>query len=734
MDSARGFASDEPLTNRADDVLNRAAFADRVAAVLRDQPAGASLVVGIHGPWGDGKTTTLNFLRASLRADQAIVVRDFNPWRLTDEEAMFRGFFAMVADAIGASLATRSERAMGRAAKLAKALRWFTRSAAPISPAVEMVDNLLAKLGEAAASGDSAELERLRGRVVALLSSADKRIVVLVDDIDRLDKSETHAVFRIIKSCADFPNVSYVLAFDDAAVASALSERYGEGREGAGRAFLEKIVQVPLTLPLATAEDLRTLCMDEIDRAIARAGLELTQEQVGEFVSGFERGVSVRVTTPRAAKRYGNALKFALPALPGETHVVDVLLVEALRVFYPEVHDVVRENHVHFSGVERDRRGRSDLGPRAEQLLKPVLETMPREDAQAVTALLVDLFPRLSVIFRGINYGADSLSRWERERRISSPEYCARYFTYAVPRSDVPDSHIDLLLELAGGGESSSVEERLAIDLTGARARRTVAKLRAYEMALEPAAAETLAVAVGKLGASLPNMPTPFGFGEPISQAAILISHLVGRVPKGPARVAVAKRVVELAEPLWFGAECVRWLHVTDKPEKEDSNALTAEETAEVRRVLVERIRARAAKGEALFDPDVREERALLFEWWRQDGRAPVQAHLERVFREDPRQVERFLRSMAPLSWSEGNLIPSVGDLGSEQLENIELVIDLDTMAQWVRRCCAGDFENPHPFFDDTKSSEQRLAEGYMLAYNARKREEPIPGDNPRSP
>lgn len=87
------FSSDRPLNSKAEDKLNRAPFAGRVANVLRSLQTGAGTVIGIHGPWGDGKTTVLNMLRTELNGDETIVIRDFNPWRLADDESLFRGFF-----------------------------------------------------------------------------------------------------------------------------------------------------------------------------------------------------------------------------------------------------------------------------------------------------------------------------------------------------------------------------------------------------------------------------------------------------------------------------------------------------------------------------------------------------------------------------------------------------------------------------------------------------------------
>jgi hypothetical protein len=710
---APDFSNDRPLTSSEDDRLNRAAFAKRIAGVLIGLPKGAGLVVGIHGPWGDGKTTVLNMLRADLEASTNTATVDFNPWRFTDETSMLTGFFRMLAGIIRAKLKTKGE-------AIALLVENVGRYASVVNERFDKIANLAAPKGEPS-------LEELRDRLSNALMAAEKRIVVLIDDIDRLDKHETHTLFRLIKACADFPNVCYVLAFDDTAVAQALGERYGSGDEPSGRAFLEKIIQIPLKLPAAAKEDLRSLCLEQVDKAIMAAGIELTRDQVGEFISGFDRGASVRLTTPRAAKRYGNGLMFALPMLKGEVNLIDLLLVEALRAFFPEVYDIVRNNHEDFSGVESDRHRRASNEPRYAELLKAVLDSMPTDHADAVKDLLVDLFPRLSNSYEhGFNrggYGSDWLPRWSREQRISSPDYCPRYFTYAVPLNDVPDAEIVALLDMATMQEEGAVEAWLTMHLVGLKASRVIEKLRAIEKTVGVTAAETLALVIAKSGKNLPNPLVLFREAEPPTQAGILISNLLSRISDRSKRVAVAERVVATAEPLWFGVECIRWMHVTDKPEKQDLNTLTKEEIVGVRRILVECIKARAAAGFPLFDPDVRQESSLLFEWWRAEGRDPVQAHLVRVFTKAPKQVTTFLHSQAPHAWGIGNALPHVSEIDAYQLNSIKLVIDLGVLAELIKRHCPGDFDNPQWFPNDTGPLEQRLAEQFMFVYNQWKSE-----------
>ncbi|MCP9798310.1 AAA family ATPase [Cyanobium sp. Lug-B] len=707
------FSSDRPLSRKADDKLNRAPFAERVAAVLRGLPKGTGLVVGIHGPWGDGKTTVLNLLRAELESDSNIATVDFNPWRFTDEASMLAGFFRVLAGVVRAKLTTKVE----------DIASWIEKIGAYAS----VIDDRFGKAGEAAGAQAEASLEELRGRLSEALSNADTRLLVLVDDIDRLDKHETHTLFRLIKACADFPNVCYVLAFDDVAVAKSLGERYGGGDEAAGLAFLEKIIQVPLKLPAALKEDLRSLCFDQIDQAFNAAGIELTDEDIGGFVSGFDRGISMRLDTPRAAKRYGNGLMFALPMLKGEANIVDLLLIEAVRAFFPTIYDVIRDNYADFSGVDSEHLRHGQDRPRAASLLNPIVDKLTIDEQQGIKSLLKSLFPRLGREYGGGGYGPDCLSSWAKLKRICSPDYCPRYFTYSVPKSDVRDSEMNELYAKAAKQSAAEVEETIVVFFTSGKAKRVIERMRQHVDQMPSEAVASLCVAIAKNGYHIPNPPSLFTSAKPVSQAGILISHMISRLTAGEPRVMLAKEVVAAAEPVWFGHEVLRWLYVTDDADKADSNTLTKDEVNELAMLLVERIKARANSGQPLFSVDVPQEQSLLFEWWRVEGREPVQAHLSSVFTEDPTSIGLFLQAMAGQSWGLEDLLPRVGRLDANRLKSIKHIYDLDALAELIQAHLPGNFANPQYFSDGAESIEQQLAEQFMYVYNLWKKDGETP-------
>lgn len=189
----------------------------------------------IYGPWGDGKTSIVNMMAEALAPDESVICVPFNPWHFEDESHLIRAFFDTLADAIGKRLTTKKE-------ELGKFLQ---RYGGILSLASFSVAGGLAEVNPGAAAaglGDplsSVGLDDLKERVSKVLVESGKRVVVLIDDIDRLDRAEIHAILKLIKRSASFSNTAYVLAFDDDVVAASLGERYGAGGIDAGRQFLE---------------------------------------------------------------------------------------------------------------------------------------------------------------------------------------------------------------------------------------------------------------------------------------------------------------------------------------------------------------------------------------------------------------------------------------------------------------------------------------------------------------
>ena len=113
---------------------------------------------------------------------------------------------------------------------MARALSEVGESLAPLSPipGTAIVTELLAKLTWRATQPPS--LLEKRERLRDALTRSDSRVVVLIDDIDRLEPSETRELMRLVRLTSDLPNLVFLLAFDRRRVARSLSEAKDEGR------------------------------------------------------------------------------------------------------------------------------------------------------------------------------------------------------------------------------------------------------------------------------------------------------------------------------------------------------------------------------------------------------------------------------------------------------------------------------------------------------------------------
>ena len=104
------FDSDAPISKASDDKLGRAKFAEALGEAIRRQSSQDSLVVGLYGPWGSGKTSVINMMvdhleKSNQQEDTTTQVLPihFNPWLHSTTRELVGQFFDELAVALGQS-------------------------------------------------------------------------------------------------------------------------------------------------------------------------------------------------------------------------------------------------------------------------------------------------------------------------------------------------------------------------------------------------------------------------------------------------------------------------------------------------------------------------------------------------------------------------------------------------------------------------------------------------------
>lgn len=703
------YIADQPISGKAEDRFNRSFFATRIAETIATRIDPSSIVLGLFGPWGDGKTSVLEMMQEALGSyPNAIVVR-FNPWHFQSEDLLLRGFFATLADAMGQSLPNVKEKAGDLLKKYGNVLSLASLTVGGVvqlrpGDAVKGVGEAMSNVG----------LDELRKRIERMLDDANKRLVILIDDIDRLDREETHAIFKLVKLSASFRHTSYVLAFDDAVVSAALGERYGAGGASAGRAFLEKIIQVPLHLPPADENSLRQLALEGVQNALNQAGIELTQAQIDAFIRHFDDALLPRLETPRRAKLFSNALMFALPILKGEVNPVDLMLIEGIRVLYPLLYTGIRENSQLFLRGERNVRQNALQGTasRIDSLIERLTPELGADEQEGVKSrLLVPLFPRIG----STGYGNEWDEIWGSEQKVCSSQYFKRYFTYSVPVGDVSDASVAELCDVA---PVASNEEKRALILGFAERQglpRVISRLRQREGSLTQVQASALITAFGLNGDLLPRERGMMVMADTRAKAGMLIAGLLRQIPTAMERQAEAERAIAIAAPVGFAMECIRWIrHYEDKPP--EKRVLADEGEEPLREILTTRIEEADAIS-PLFIAHPKDAPSLYWSWADKAPAGRVRQRLEALFDAVPEQLDTFLSCYVGEAWGMENGLPRPADFEREQYNSVSRLLPANYIAENLRLRYGEELDTPQNYPPETMAQPRRIAHQFMTVH-----------------
>jgi len=397
----------KPISTCAEDAFERLTFAQHLAGCLCLPEGAPSIVVGVEGEWGLGKTSCINLVREIIQKDVSRpIIVEYSPWLISTLDSVIEGFFVQLAASIGAQ--SRADNARDAARKVLQ----FGKLLAPIKliPGVEpwgsMVETVLSAVGDSANAGAelaNLDLQARRDDLQRRFAKLKRPIVVIIDDIDRLPPEQVRIVFQMLKAVCDFDRVSYLVAYDPEPVRKALS--YGDTYDGAR--YLEKIVQISYHLPRLAYVHMRAFLATNIARTLAETGVELTAVEEEVWEVALDQSDLVRVfTTPRDIVRVCNRVRFAAASTQGEVCFADLVCFELIHVKLPALTTLIRQQPERFiMALGRDVELSSDSFISAwltsereddkKTLLDGVLDELsynPRERDQA-KSLLVFLFP-----------------------------------------------------------------------------------------------------------------------------------------------------------------------------------------------------------------------------------------------------------------------------------------------------------------------------------------------------
>lgn len=659
--------SDKPAEKKDQDRFQRSEFSKRIAQAIIERKSKECVVIGIYGVWGEGKTSVLNFIDNELRAHDIKPVR-FNPWRYNDEDKLIINLLSKICDFLGESLT-------GKFQRLGEILTVFGNLGNRIGFDLTEVGKKLAEVN----------LEELKEQVSSYLEEKELKLVIFIDDIDRLDKNEIHAVFRLVKLTADFSNTTYVLAFDDDMVSSAIGERFGTGSQKSGQSFLEKIIQVPLRLPKAPQPALAQFSFELIYESLKSNHVILTDVEKREFSYQFSRSILIRLDTPRLAVRYVNTLSFSVPLLVGEVNIIDLLLIEAVKVFYPNHYKFISDSPSYFIESYSDPiglgRNQSKTDAFKSQWNKISVDFNSNEQ-EAINKLLMHLFPRLKdAYFNPIQYGESAFNTWVKEQRICTYKYFDKYFSYSVKKGDVSDNDFKNFLETITNQNDEDIEKSFKSIVYESNTDDFLFKIMIYENSFNWELSQKIIKGLYLTSSEFPE--TPFIYSGGIrslrSQAALLILEMLKRHLDREGQFEVMKEILQNSD-LNFALEVDFWFQNQD----EDVEIYSDLKRKDLISILVNRA-IDESNGKPIFET-FPENAAKIYSLWSGLSINEFEEHISRLLNESPNRAIDLLKTFTPnFSINDGPMVHK-SDFSEHHYQVFKSVFDVNQIYTNLRR------------------------------------------------
>ena len=364
-------------------------------------------------------------------------------------------------------------------------------------------------------------------------------VLVVVDDVDRLLPDELTALLKAIRLLGRFPNIHYLLAYDEQTVLDVLRHTaVASGDLRRAQAYLDKVVQVRLDVPPLQRAQAERLLDRGLAQTLERLGAVLDPADQQRFAAAYQVVLRRTLTEPRVLQRYLVQVDAFLPHVGvSEVDVVDFLLVTYLRTTYPLLHRRLAAeqrqltDEGHWWGLSQT--GQSNQAEDAQPWSSSLREAgVPDSENDLVLALLASLYPGVHTHpGRSVVLGSYQPS----PRRVGDPQYIERYFALGVPVDDIADAVVaEALTEISAGWRGPARDRLEAVLLPAgepdaALQARTLGKLAAASAGLQPHEA---AAALQFLLSAYPGLPHAEAtlLGGPVELAETWASLLLERL------------------------------------------------------------------------------------------------------------------------------------------------------------------------------------------------------------
>ncbi|HMJ47873.1 MAG TPA: P-loop NTPase fold protein, partial [Ferruginibacter sp.] len=336
----RGFAVDEAkVIDGTSDLLNRIKFIKEIATKIKNTKTEmGSFPIGVVANWGSGKSTFINTLAGEFPKNEFIII-ELNVWKCNNTSLVIETLFKLLKTNLKNYSFTIDNKLQDYSTNLLKGAK---------SEGL----NSLKNISELFLPDTS--MEKQYDSINSEIKQIGRKIVILIDDLDRLDKKELYEVIRLIRNTANFVNTFFVVAYDRNYILNAIEEI----NPYQSHYFLEKIFQVEFTLPPIDDKVIQEEITKRIETFLTETGKKEYQKLITRGLTFFDYGYADLTTlfifNIRDVVRFINSFKLSYEFVKDEIHLPDFYNLELVRFKHPELFSKIYKNRYNFFTTNKD--------------------------------------------------------------------------------------------------------------------------------------------------------------------------------------------------------------------------------------------------------------------------------------------------------------------------------------------------------------------------------------------
>ena len=344
-----GFKTEVSINRIEEDSLGRKSFVETaITTLLHTNTSNCSFTFGIDAPWGAGKSSVMRMMReqiikqckAEVKAGNKEfknpIIIDFNPWLYAAKKDLTTVFF----DELSLQLKRYDEYLAQNIIDYSKLVSAFD------TPETKLISSLIDVMKH-----EDNSLQLKKQLISRAIKRIRKRIIIFIDDLDRLDANEILEMMKLIRNTSDFPYMYFIAAYDRKYLIKCLKDKMPTKELG----FTEKIFQVEYRLP------------DTSKTEIAIKSMRLLKENFNEIGSKELRFLSddnhlnaeflqmfLNLSNLRDVKRLVNNFKISKKLSNNAVNTRVLLLMELFRIKYPSTYSYYANYRTQMVAQEKE--------------------------------------------------------------------------------------------------------------------------------------------------------------------------------------------------------------------------------------------------------------------------------------------------------------------------------------------------------------------------------------------